>query len=88
MRIKIHTNILSCRVAMVSQGIIELIANKPFRKLVANLSNNPIHLPQNVFVGVGDDLQNRIVSFSGEEEESVNSIYSYKESENEDMNLG
>lgn len=69
MRIKSHQNLLSSRVEMVDEGIIDELPKKTFRIMVGNLSKKPIHLPKRTYVGVGVDVPNRIVSFSGEPEE-------------------
>lgn len=69
---------LSSRLEMVAQRMIEAIPNKPLRLMVPNLSKEPIHLPKQIYVGVGVHVLKRIVSFSGKLEESVNSIPHYK----------
>lgn len=82
-----YPNLLYSCVSMVSQGIIEVLANKPFQINVENLSKNPIYLPKRMYVGLGVEVPNRIVTFSWEPEESVNSIPSYKERENYETKL-
>lgn len=73
-----HPNLLSFRVSMVSQCIINALLNKLFSIMVENLSKTPTHLPELMFVGVVVDVPKRIFSFSVGEEQSLTSIPHYE----------
>lgn len=64
MHLTSHYHLLRCRVALVVQFIMYILLNQPIRIIISNLSENPMHILNKMFVALGLDVAYQIVDLS------------------------
>lgn len=63
---------------------MDVLRNRPFRNMISNLSNKPLHIPKLMHVALLIDVPQKILTFTVVQKiETVNAFTQYKEKKHE-----